>query len=183
VELVVDNRAVNLSRREADIALRMRAVVSRRHASPPQESLIGRRLGTLAMALYASRDYLQRHGEPADAAALGGHHLIGFDDSLADAGYAGWLGGLAVGARTPFSANSLQAHLMAIRAGFGIGITSRVLAREHPELVPVLPDLTPPMPEVWLLYHADLKGAARVRAALDFLIEEIQADPDMLLRE
>jgi DNA-binding transcriptional LysR family regulator len=178
IELVLDNTEVNLSRREADVAIRMRQSAG---TLPWQDALVGRRLGVLRVALYASPDYLAEHGTPASVDDLSQHATVTLDSYMAAANYNEWFIKASGGRRSAFASNSLLAQLQAVRAGFGIGVIASGLVTDELGLAPVLPDVTLPAPEVWLLFHADLKQSARIRAVVDFLAEEITADPQLLL--
>ncbi|MBI3776823.1 MAG: LysR family transcriptional regulator, partial [Gammaproteobacteria bacterium] len=74
VEIVITNRASSLSKREADIALRM--------FQPAQPDLVARRLPDLELGFYAHRAYLQKHGTPATFTELQQHRPIGFDENI-----------------------------------------------------------------------------------------------------
>ena len=56
IELILDPRELSLSVREADISVRL--------ARPDQHDLVARRVGSLAIGLYATPGYLDRRGEP-----------------------------------------------------------------------------------------------------------------------
>ena len=178
VELVVNNQTVNLSRREADIAIRMRLPGS---GAPLQDALIARRLGELAMSCYAAPAYLRRHGAPHAADDLKAHRIIGFDDSFGGPEFQNWLPPEAQGARHAVISNSLLVQRAAIAAGLGIGIAADILARGDADFVRVLPGLPVRRPEVWLLYHADLRHSARIRATIEFLMEAARAAPGLLV--
>src|SRR6185437_5091802 len=68
---VLSNRNQDLSRRDADIAVRM--------IRPVQKALIAKRVGAVQIGLYAHRRYLARHGTPRSIEDLARHTLIGFD--------------------------------------------------------------------------------------------------------
>ena len=74
IEMLVDNRAVNLVRREADIAVRM--------FRPEQPDLIAKKAGSLRIGLYGSKSYFARRGMPNTAEDLKEHDLVGFDESM-----------------------------------------------------------------------------------------------------
>ena len=75
VEIHVENRAVDLVRREADIAVRM--------FRPQQPDLIAKHVGDVVMGLYATKSYLKKHGRPGKAEDLKRHTLVSFEESLA----------------------------------------------------------------------------------------------------
>jgi DNA-binding transcriptional LysR family regulator len=71
IELVTSDAVQNFLARDADVAVRM--------ARPQQRSLVARKVNELHVGAYASRGYIERHGRPADGAALLDHRVIGFD--------------------------------------------------------------------------------------------------------
>lgn len=162
VELVLDNRASDLIAGEADVAVRLFA--------PEQLDLVTTKIGEVPMGLFASRSYVETHGLPRDFEQLIAEHaLVGFDSR----------GPLARGfekfdARLTPSAfalrsDSLEAHLMAARSGFGVAALQRPMAARFPELVDVLPGLpAPPLP-IWLTMHKDVRTGAPVRVTHDWL--------------
>ncbi len=176
VELVIDNAAVNLSRGEADLALRL----PKRGVAAGQQALVGRKLGLLEFGLYAAPDYLARRGVPRDAAELAAHDIVSPPDSLRVAPHYDWLVALAPGARRAFRSNSLVAQIEAARAGLGVAMIARIHAEGDAALARVLPDLAPPGPEVWILYHADMRRNARVRAVADWLAALVRSEPHLL---
>ncbi|WP_367187566.1 LysR family transcriptional regulator, partial [Phenylobacterium sp.] len=112
-EVIIRLNAVDLLRREADIAIRM--------GRPRQADLTARRVGELALGLYASRAYLERFGVPEDTDALAGHRSVGFDEGDLYGGTGGVVDRLSGEATPAYRCNTLAGQLAAIRAGFGIG--------------------------------------------------------------
>jgi DNA-binding transcriptional LysR family regulator len=155
IELVLSNRNQDLSRRDADIAVRM--------VRPKQKALIAKRTGSVQIGLYAHRRYLARHGMPRTIADLAHHAVIGFDR---DASAFRSLGpsGLPV-TRDIFALRTDhdQAQLNALRAGFGIGGCQAGIAARERDLVPVLPREIGFRLEMWLVMHEALRANRRVR--------------------
>jgi DNA-binding transcriptional LysR family regulator len=166
VELSLSNRNQDLSRRDADIAVRM--------IRPTQKALIAKRLGALGIGLYAHRRYIAAHGMPRHLEELAHHTLIGFDR---DAGALRALGGGVPVTREIFALRTDDdiAQLNALRAGFGIGGCQAGIAAREAELVPVLPALVHFKLEMWLVMHEDLRGSRRVRLLFDHLAEALKA--------
>ena len=163
IELALSNAVENVLERAADIAVRM--------VEPAQEALVARHLPPIRLGLHAHRRYLDRKGIPASLAALEEHDLIGFDRETpairAAIGRYPMLGRPALALIT----DSDLAQLAAIRAGFGIGICQRPIARYEPDLVHLLPDdFTLDLP-VWIVMHEDLKTSRRYRVVFDALVE------------
>jgi DNA-binding transcriptional LysR family regulator len=153
IELAVTNRAQDLLRREADIAVRM--------VRPAQEALVARRVGAIELGLHAHRDYLARRGTPATLADLPGHAIIGYDHENAfTRSFKQYLGDLN---RSDFAlrSDSHLAQLAAIRAAFGIGICQAAIAARDPALVRVLPKAFAVTLDTWVVMHEDLRQSKR----------------------
>jgi DNA-binding transcriptional LysR family regulator len=173
LQLVINNSFLNLTRREADVALRP--------SNTPPANLVGREVGSVATALYASRHYL----EEADRAGIGrddwpAHRWVGADDSLAHLALARWMADHVPPARIALRADSLVAMADAAAAGFGVAPLLCLLAQARPGLV----QLADPDPRfatrLWLLCHRDLRATARVRALMRFLHEELARSQHVL---
>jgi DNA-binding transcriptional LysR family regulator len=163
IELAVTNRAQDLLRREADIAVRM--------LRPSQEALVARRVGAIALGLHAHRDYLARRGTPATLAELPSHAIIGYDHENAFIrSLKHHLGDLT---RSMFAlrTDSDLAHLAAIRAGFGIGICQVGLAAREPALLRVLPDTFSFALDTWVAMHEDLRDSKRCTVVFSALAD------------
>jgi DNA-binding transcriptional LysR family regulator len=168
VEVLVDNRTVNLIRREADIAIRM--------FRPEQPDLIAKKAGDLVMGLYASRGYLDRHGRPTKPSDLKDHYHVGFDESMSNHPGVQKLERNFVTERIVHRSSSFVGQLSATLAGIGIGAHDCVLADAEPTLERLLPDVFRHDMEIWLVTHADLRRSARIRAVFDFLSDVIATD-------
>ncbi|MEH6410235.1 MAG: LysR family transcriptional regulator [Hyphomonas sp.] len=164
-ELVASNETADLLRRDADIAVRM--------VRPSQGALIARKIGDVALGMFARRDYLERRGTPNRLDDLSDHALIGFDHETS-----GVQGLRAQGLdlhREMFTlrTDSDVAQLSAIRAGLGIGICQVALAMRDPRLVRLFPkEMTFPL-ETWLTMHGDLRGNRRMRIVFNHLAEAL----------
>lgn len=161
VDLTVSNAVSNLLQREADIAVRM--------VRPDQSSLIARKVGQVAIGTYAHRDYLRRRGTPRQPADLLAHDLVGNDRNTDIVrGFAG-MGQTLVREHFTLRTDDLMAYEAAVRAGVGVGFLARYVARQSPDLVPLLPALPiPPLP-MWLAVHREIRSNPRIRAVWDFL--------------
>jgi DNA-binding transcriptional LysR family regulator len=158
VELHVGNERLSLSRREADLAVRL--------ARPTEPTIAARRAGSLGVALYASRAYVRGRGLPTPA-TLRDHPLLAYDRGLGTAATAlGWIEDVP-GGRVVFRGSTSAALLAAAAAGLGIAALPCFLADEDPALVRVLPEVR--ARELWIAVHADLRRSPRARVGLDFL--------------
>jgi DNA-binding transcriptional LysR family regulator len=167
VELLLSNQTEDLLRREADIAVRM--------VRPAHSALVSRRLGNVRLGLFAHRRYADAHGLPTTLEELAEHPLIGFDRETASVRRVRALGVTLTRAMFAFRCDSDLAQLAAIRAGFGVGICQRGVARRNPELRPVLPDVFHFDLPVWLAMHEDLRASRRMRLMFDHLAEGLLA--------
>ncbi len=164
LELECSNRHVSLTRREADIALRL--------SRPREENVVTRKLSDIPMALYASRAYLAANGTPADAErSLAGHRALMFADARAFRVENAWLEPRLDGALIALRSDSVSSIFAATLADVGIALLPCAAADSEPDLVR-LPTATAPEPrEIWQTVHEDLQKNARVRAVMAFLAE------------
>ncbi len=174
LEMIADNTAANLVRREADIAIRM--------FRPNQSDLIAKRVGTIVYGLFASPEYLERHGTPTSILSLRHHYAVAADEALMDLSREAWQRyERAFGKRRiVYRSNSFLAQISAVRAGIGIGVIACNAGGDDPGLVRVLREHINFENELWLVAHAELKRNARIRAVYDFLSELAERHRDKL---
>ncbi|UYK77144.1 LysR family transcriptional regulator [Xanthomonas sacchari] len=167
LELVLSNRVQDLLHREADVAVRM--------TRPTQDVLVARRVGEVAVALFAHQDYVDRHGLPQALEELPQHALIGFDTETPFLRAA--RSALPPWRREAFAlrADSDLAQLALLRAGCGIGFCQVALARRTPTLLPVLPQQVRVGLESWIVMHQDVRGSAACSAVFSALVEAMTA--------
>ncbi|AKV03710.1 Transcriptional regulator, LysR family [Labilithrix luteola] len=164
--LRIENRALDLTRREADIALRI--------GRPKEKSLVGRRVGVIAYGLYASSSYLAEHGAPRALDDLSRHAFCSFDQTFANTPHVRWQASVTSGARITYQTNSMLSLVEAVEAGAGIATLPRILADRRPALKRVLPDLAAIERDLWLVFHRDLRKSRSLRAAVDALLEKVK---------
>jgi DNA-binding transcriptional LysR family regulator len=158
LEFAVSNTMANLTRREADIAVRP--------TPEPPEMLVGRRIAEIAHAIYGSPEYLSRR----NSASLPKHDWIGLDDTLAGTVIGRWMHESVPEARVVCRVDALPALCEAARAGLGLAVLPCYLGDTMHGLRRALQKtLSGPRSALWLLTHNDLKRTARIRAVMDFL--------------
>jgi DNA-binding transcriptional LysR family regulator len=162
LELVVDNRALNLTRREADLAVRA--------TRAPPETLIGRRIGPVASAIYAAPELAKGLPPSPDLSAL---TWVTWDEGLGPAALANWQRQTVPAEAVGYRANSLLHLAAAVGAGIGVGVLPCFLG--DPDLVRIAPPDPILETELWLLSHPDLRRNARVRALSEFLFAELRS--------
>jgi DNA-binding transcriptional LysR family regulator len=155
LDVVGETGAADLSRREADIALRL--------SRPAGGGLVARKLGDVRYGLYGSRAYL-------DATAQSGWQFIGYDEALADVPQQRWLDAYVAGRPYAMRSNDLASLIAAARAGIGLAAVPHVLAASAGDLVCVT-EAREAMRALWMVVHPDLRRAARVRATMDHLVD------------
>ncbi len=165
IQLVPTPRSFSLSRREADIAV----LVGR----PERGRLRARKLIDYTLGLYASRGYLEDRPQPATAADLAEHRLLGYVDDLIYAPGLNYASEFLRNWRSRIEISSAIGQLAAIRAGAGIGVMHDYIARPEPGLIRILPTLGARR-SYWLAIHENLHDVPRVRAAADFVAEAVQ---------
>jgi DNA-binding transcriptional LysR family regulator len=166
IELMLSNINDDLSRREADIAVRM--------TPPSQSTLVAKKVGEVSLGFYATADYLDRHGAPQLLEDFKGHAMIGFDSPARGIRDVPGLN-MPVSRETfTFRSDSDLAQLAAVRAGFGIGVCQDGLADRF-GLVRVLPDFVLFRLGTWVVMHENLRGNRRMRLMFDHLVEGLTA--------
>jgi DNA-binding transcriptional LysR family regulator len=163
--LSIDNRTLDLSRREADIALRVQR--------PRDATLFGRRLTGIAFAYYgaAGTPALRRDGRSFNFSR---HKVIGWDEP-ASLTVGNWVAANVPPDRITYRSNSFVNQLMAVRAGIGVALLPCYLADRDSavrRVSGVLPEL---LSELWIVTHEDLKNTARIRAFLTHVGDAIAA--------
>jgi len=162
LDVVVSNQALNLSKRDADVAIRA--------TDRPPETLIGRRAASIAWAVFAASAKAPKRFDPAND----GREVdwIGFGDNLANLKAAKWLKEHAAPGRIVYRINTVLGLAEATAAGIGLGLLPCFIGSSTPGLT----RLAAPVDVgdgLWLLTHADLRQTARVRAFMDFAGSEI----------
>jgi DNA-binding transcriptional LysR family regulator len=169
VEIVISNAMANLSRREAEIAIRP--------TPAPPEILVGRRVADIAHAIYGSRAYLSRR----DGKDPSAHDWIGVDDALATTVIGQWMHEHAREARIACRVDAIPALRDAADAGLGLALLPCYVGDLAPGLRRVTQrSFAEPRSALWLLTHDDLKRTARIRATLDFLTKAFASERPLL---
>lgn len=171
VQLNLDNRPLNLSRREADLAVRP--------SRPTQAALQIRKIGTVAAGLYASPAYLKRRGEPRSVEDLDGHVFIADEETNSHYFIQRWMLKLARGAPIALRCDHALAQAAAAADGVGIAALYCYVGDAERGLRRVLP-AEEMVNDLWIAVHRDLQYAARVRALIDFLVDIAARDAAVL---
>jgi DNA-binding transcriptional LysR family regulator len=164
-ELIASHQLANLSRREADLLIREQV--------PDLASIVARKLGCAAYAVYASP--MLAIASPAPE-ALQRLPWVGFDEEHGYMPGQSWVLALLDGARPTMRVNNWLVLREAVRAGAGIAVMPCYLGDDDAALRRVGPVLQDVAADQWLLVHRDLRALPRVRAVMDRLIELFQEE-------
>lgn len=165
VELVVDNRVLSLSRREADVALRV--------TRPREPDLFGRKLADVAWTIYAAPGLLGATGglDPGSITA-GELPFIGWGEEARGIAAADWITGRVPPEKVVYRASSLVNQMTAARLGIGLAVLPCYLGDTTAGIVRAIPEpLDELTRELWIVTHADLRRTARIRAFFDIVGE------------
>jgi len=169
VDLMLEERVLDLPMREADVAIRMK--------EPSQADLIRKRLMTVKMQVFATQTYLDANGVPEDLPDLVDHRLICQNVNAAQVGAGSSLVQhlLTYEVRSLLTVNNYFGVLQAVLQDLGLGILPDYVALDDPRLVRVLPEIESADVPVFLAYPEELRQSKRIAAFRDFVQEEIIA--------
>lgn len=166
-QIVALPRVINLSKREADMAI----AVSR----PTAGRLTVQKLTDYRLHLAAHPDYLARHPPIEAADDLKDHRMIGYiPDMIFDKelDYLSEIGATAV----PLASNSVSVQLNWLRCGAGVGIVHDFALPAAPGLVKIIPDRVSLTRAFWLVRHADDGRVERLNRFADLLTRGMRAE-------
>jgi DNA-binding transcriptional LysR family regulator len=164
LELLVTDRTLDLSKGEADVAVRGGRLRDTR--------LIRRKIGDVPWRLYAGRAYLEQHGKPESPQQIGAHPVVLYTGGLATLRPMKWLDAVAPKAPVTARADNVLEAMQIVRSGPGLAMLPAFVGAAESALDLAFapePELIEPLA---LLYHPDLRDAPRVRAFEDFLTRE-----------
>lgn len=162
LHVVTSNTLHSLSRRDADIALRP--------STRPPEDLIGKRIATIAHAVYGAKAYLRRTHKIQQ---LRDHDWIALDDSMSQQGSLKWLASVIPLDQAKLRTNTFSGVRQACIDGLGLAVLPCFLGDEQPALARVGSTLSDCRNELWLLTHPDLRHTARVKAVFQVMADEL----------
>ncbi len=169
IEMVVDDRELDLSMREADVAIRM--------WKPTQADLIHRKLLTVHNHVYASVDYVTRHGAPQTIEDLDRHHLIVYgEEAPAHFNNINWLlkVGDPVAPRDPIlTVNNVYGVMQSMASGLGVAALPDYMVEGNPRIVRVMPNVDGPSFDTYLVYPEELRNTKRLAVFRDFLLRKV----------
>lgn len=171
VSLVLSDNELDLSMRQADVAIRL--------TPPTQSDLVQRRLMVLRYHVFAAPSYLQKLGMPRKPEDLDRHRLVVFgEDARPPVPNLNWLleAGITTGARRKayLKVNSTYGIFRAVQSGIGIGALPHYLNQETGNLVEILPELRGPDVDVFFVYPDELRNSNRIAVFRDFIVRKVE---------
>lgn len=168
-ELDVSNEVLSLAQRASDMALRV--------TDRPDPGLRGRKLGRVAMAVYARRDLAIEDPQAASVP------WVGVGDTLACSGPGVWIRAHVSPDAIRFRANTVLAAAQAVRAGVGCGVLPCFVGGSIRELVALSGPLEGLSTALWLLTHPEMSAVPRIRAASHELARHLESAGALLSGE
>jgi len=167
VDLMLEERVLDLPMREADVAIRMK--------EPSQADLIRKKLMSVRMCLYATPDYLRENGTPTKIEEISTHRLIcqNTDSDQVGAGLRLVQHLMTYDIRSTLTVNNYFGVLQGVLHNLGIGVLPDYVTQDFPDLVRVIPEIESAEVPVFLAYPEELRQSQRVAAFRDFVQEEI----------
>lgn len=160
LQVLVGTRQRNLWRGEAELAVQS--------PRPRQQGLVAVRIARTTMGLYASTSLTGaarlRIGAPG---SMRGLSLLTYTSAFDMLQNARWFQALRASSDVNLTTNSTHALLAAARAGVGVAVLPRFVARQHDDLVAVSDDIAEH--DVWLITHPEFRRDPKVRGTADFL--------------
>jgi DNA-binding transcriptional LysR family regulator len=169
IDLMLEERVLDLPMREADVAIRMK--------EPSQADLIRKRLMSIRMRLYAAPEYLAQHGTPNSIEDMQNHRLIcqrpGAPQVTAGEQLVNSI--LSNDVQATLTVNNYFGVLQGVISNLGIGVLPDYITEDFPQVTRVLPEVESVEVPVFLAYPEELRQSKRVAAFRDFVQEEIIA--------
>lgn len=166
VELIMNNRLLDLAKGEADIAFR--------GVAPADGSLFGRKIAVLQWAVYATHSYVKCYGSIRSFEDINAHRVIILEGSIRDHDATRWLKSIAPNAKIVARSDSLPTLLLAVKSGIGIAPLPLAVGENEPDLQRLLDPIPGVLTDFYLLMHEDMRETPRVRAFFDFIVDELK---------
>lgn len=164
IELIANPRMFSLSKREADLAVSM--------TRPAQGRVYAHKLTDYSLGVYASRDYLERHGEIASRRDLLKHPWVGYVEDQMWSAELDYLPQVSTSLMPTVRISNIISQAAAVSGGVGLGVLPCFIARTDPNLMRLLPDEIAMARSYWLVTLAETRDVARVKWLADFIRDE-----------
>ncbi len=163
IDLIADDRALDISRREADIALRL--------SRPKAPGLVGHKVGTISFDWYVSAQHPQMGDEPA---------WLVYQDASGTSPLIRHMLATTKSGRITLRCNTMHALIEAVRAGAGCSLLPCLVGDHDRTLRKAEPPHKPLSMPLWITYHEDLRRSPRIKAVANFLATLIKKRQEYL---
>jgi DNA-binding transcriptional LysR family regulator len=167
IEFVMRDSYVDLKKGEADVAFRS--------GDTEDNELVGRKIADSIWSVYASKSYLQKHGQPQSFEELDRHTVIAFEGAMTSNRAASWLAAVAPNAPVAVRVSSVLGLVSAAKSGVAVVPMPVALGNAEDDLVRIF-ESVPELTRSWrILAHPDVRATSSVSAFFDFVNDEIAA--------
>ncbi|MFC4527197.1 LysR family transcriptional regulator [Dyella halodurans] len=160
IELLTDARFLDLSRREADLAFRIKPF--------EEPDIVSRKLLSMPYGLYTRAG--SAHPEAGNGADVA---LVTMDTAFGSMPDVAWLQRLLPRAHVAVRSNARLIQAQMCAQGVGVAVLPRPLGDGFAGLERIELGEDPPSRDTWVGYHHDLRRLARLRALLDIVLERL----------
>jgi len=172
IELLPVPMYYSLTKREIDILISI--------TKPTSGNVVARKITNYRLGLFASEEYIKNHPEITGSSDLADHDMIDYIKDLLYDENLDFLSEFAPGHTTKFRSSTIVGQMYAAASGAGIAILPYFMAHNKQNLVPILPELYAER-SFWLQVNPDSRQMARVRAAIDFIVNEMDENKNRFL--
>lgn len=170
IELIFDDKELDLSTRQADIGIWMRR--------PKQLNYVQKKLIDINYHIYGSTKYLEQIGHPKTLQELNKHNFISYGKGAPSPVFnPDWALKLGVKdnkkRKAVMKVNSIYGLLLAVQSGVGLAALPDYITISVPNIVKVLPQIEGPKTEAYFVYPQSLRNMARVIAFRNFLYSKV----------
>ncbi|WP_206956939.1 LysR family transcriptional regulator [Trinickia acidisoli] len=173
IDLLPVPHFVNLSKREADIAILLER--------PERGQFVSTKLGDYRLRLYGTPDYLREHPTIERLPDLRSHAFLNYVTDLVFSPELLYLERAVPGAKANFCSTSIVAQYHAALQGTALAILPCFMAASDPRLVAVRPDEVSVTRHFWLCCREDLRKLRRISALWEYLREAADINRDLLM--
>jgi len=165
IDLLASDKISNLSRREADIAVR--------NVRPTQAELIAKKICDVTARLYATPEFIDKLGRPITTASINAANFIGFNRSDEQIQPINELGMSLSPENFPVVSENFLVQWELTKLGTGIGLMMEIVGDKEPLVERVQQESDAIQFPIWLVAHHQLKSSKRIRAVFDLLSESL----------
>lgn len=172
IDISVTNMRLNLTSHDADVAIRA--------SRNPPDALVGQKVAELAFAVYGLPAHAADLPERPPTSDLNGAPWVGIGEALAGSPVGAWMKENVSPNSIAVSADTFVAIRDCVLAGAGLAVLPCCLGDQSAGLVRIGPPVAAMQSALWVLTHADVRSAARVKAFNDHMVRALRADAELL---